>query len=87
MKRWLSLILAVAVIAAICVFLVIRRNTSQQPQEPTEKETEQTEAEKREDWTFRGLQIDLTADYQQTQLEADRLCCSNGIYWVEIICR
>lgn len=83
MKRWISVLLAVVVIALVCVFLIARRNASEEPQN-TEQETQATEKEEREDGSFYGLQIGLPEDFRQQETGDTAVVYSNGKYKVLI---
>ena len=82
MKRWLSLFLAVVVVAAVCVFLIARRNAPEEPQH-TEKQTEDTKTQQ-DDGSFHGLQIGLPEDFRQQETGDTAVVYSNGKYEVLI---
>ena len=85
MKRWLSLFLAVVVVAAVCVFLIARRNAPEEPQH-TEKQTEDTKTEQ-DDGSFHGLQIGLPEDYRMLETTQTSALYSNDTYTVRIVYR
>ena len=85
MKRWISVLLAVVVVAAVCIFLVARRNASQEPQD-TEKQTEATQKEQ-DDGSFCGLQIGLPEDYRMLETTQTSALYSNDAYTVRIVYR
>ena len=82
MKRWIPALLAVVVIALVCVFLVARRNAPEEPQH-TEKQTEDTKTEQ-DDGSFHGLQIGLPEDFRQQETDDTAVVYSNGKYKVLI---
>ena len=81
MKRWIPALLAVAVVAAVCLFLIARRNASEQPQN-TQPQTENTEMP--DDGSFCGLQIGLPEDFRQQETDDTAAVYSNGKYEVLI---
>jgi hypothetical protein len=82
MKRWIPALLAVVVIALVCVFLVARRNAPEEPQH-TEKQTEDTKTQQ-DDGSFHGLQIGLPEDFRQQETDDTAVVYSNGKYKVLI---
>ena len=82
MKRWIPALLAVVVIALVCVFLIARRNAPEEPQH-TEKQTEDTKTEQ-DDGSFHGLQIGLPEDFRQQETDDTAVVYSNGKYEVLI---
>lgn len=84
MKRWIPALLAVVVIALVCVFLIARRNASEQPQN-TQPQTENTEMP--DDGSFCGLQIGLPEDYRMLETTQTSALYSNDAYTVRIVYR
>ena len=84
MKRWISLLLAIAVVAAVCFFLIARRNALEEPQN-TQPQTESTEMP--DDGSLCGLQIGLPEDYRKQETTQTSAVYSNDTYTVRIVYR